>query len=109
VQYTHARTCSMLRRAEDEKGVWITTDDINPSLLQNKEALAVIRELHLFGERIEQAMHKLEQSIVTRYLVDLTQEFNRFTMNAISLLMMLIFVKPELPWSSVFKSHCEMD
>jgi arginyl-tRNA synthetase len=78
VQYTHARTCSVIRRAEYEKGIWITPDDIDTTLLQNKEALAVIRELYLFGDRVEQAMHKLEPSIITRYLVDLAQEFNRF-------------------------------
>jgi arginyl-tRNA synthetase len=80
VQYTHARTCSVIRRAKDEKGITISMDhnEIDTTLLQNKEALNVVRELHVFGERVEQAMHKLEPSIITRYLVDLAQVFNRF-------------------------------
>lgn len=80
VQYTHARTCSVIRRASDEKGIIISMDHsaMNTSLLQNKEALAVLKELHLFRERVEQAMNKLEPSIITRYLVDVAQVFNRF-------------------------------
>lgn len=76
VQYTHARACSVLRKAE------IGTDEqmtlANPALLENSEAQGVIRELYLFKERVEQAMQKLEPSIISRYLVDLAQSFNRF-------------------------------
>jgi arginyl-tRNA synthetase len=51
---------------------------IDPALLQNPEAIGVLKELYLFTERIEQSMQKLEPSIVSRYLVDLAQAFNRF-------------------------------
>jgi arginyl-tRNA synthetase len=46
--------------------------------LQNKEAMAVVKMLYLFTEKVEQAMVKLEPSIVSRYLIDLAQAFNRF-------------------------------
>ena len=36
------------------------------------------KELYYFVERIEQAMNKLEPSVISRYLVDLAQAFNRF-------------------------------
>jgi len=80
VQYTHARTCSVIRKAKKEKGMEISTDSlqIDTTLIQNTEAVAVIKTLQLFGERIEQAMNKLEPSIITRYLIDLAQDFNRF-------------------------------
>lgn len=80
VQYTHARTCSVIRKAREEKGIVISPDrfQIDTSLLQNEEAVAVMKTIQWFGERIEQAMNKLEPSIITRYLIDLAQDFNRF-------------------------------
>jgi len=80
VQYTHARTCSVIRRAMEEKGIDLLVDEvqINGALLQDAEATALLQTLQLFGERIEQAMNRLEPSVITRYLLDLAQDFNRF-------------------------------
>ena len=36
------------------------------------------KALYLFPDKIMTAMKELEPSIITRYLVDLAQEFNRF-------------------------------
>lgn len=80
VQYTHARACSVLRKAGGGTGIALAIDaaGIDASLLQNFEAQLVLKELSLFGERIRQAMVKLEPSVISRYLVDLAQSFNRF-------------------------------
>ncbi|MNR06933.1 Arginine--tRNA ligase [compost metagenome] len=75
VQYTYARTCSLMRKANHTAN---NTLDLDGTLLENKEAIAVIKMLYHFTERVEQAMTKLEPSIVTRYLIDLAQAFNRF-------------------------------
>jgi arginyl-tRNA synthetase len=74
VQYTHARACSVLQKANELPDV----KNINFALLGNDEAVRVAKELYYFVERIEQAMNKLEPSIISRYLVDLAQAFNRF-------------------------------
>jgi arginyl-tRNA synthetase len=74
VQYTHARACSVLQKADGLP----KTENINFELLSNEEAVGVTKELYYFVERIEQAMNKLEPSILSRYLVDLAQAFNRF-------------------------------
>jgi arginyl-tRNA synthetase len=74
VHYTHARACSVLQKAGDLPN----TESMDYTLLGNDEAVGVIKELYYFVERIEQAMQKLEPSIITRYLVDLAQAFNRF-------------------------------
>ncbi|AJY76911.1 arginine--tRNA ligase [Paenibacillus beijingensis] len=79
VQFTYARTCSVIRKAGgDERISLVNHDDIDASHLQNVEAVGVLKQLILFTERVEQAMQKLEPSIVTRYLIDLAQAFNRF-------------------------------
>ncbi|TBL73350.1 arginine--tRNA ligase [Paenibacillus thalictri] len=80
VQYTQARACSILRKANgsDSNELPAHTGTLNPAKLENAEAVAVLKEIYLFAERVEQAMNKLEPSIVSRYLVDLAQSFNRF-------------------------------
>lgn len=80
VQYTHARACSLLRKAREEKGIELPMEPghIDTAHLQNQEAMAVIKTLQWFGERVEQAANKREPSIITRYLLDLAQDFNRF-------------------------------
>jgi arginyl-tRNA synthetase len=77
VQYTHARTCSLLRKAADQYGAH-ETSSWDAELLTGDEAYHVIKDLYVFPERIHQAMDKLEPSIISRYLVDLAQSFNRF-------------------------------
>ena len=78
VQYTYARTCSVLKKAQQTEDHVIQTSELDGTYLQNKEAIAVVKKLYLFTERVEQAMVKLEPSIVSRYLIDLAQVFNRF-------------------------------
>ncbi|KEQ24973.1 arginine--tRNA ligase [Paenibacillus tyrfis] len=76
VQYTHARTCSVLAKADPSETQ--SFEGFDPKHLENEEAQGVLKQLYLFKERVEQAMHKLEPSIISRYLVDLAQSFNRF-------------------------------
>ncbi|MDB5056446.1 MAG: arginyl-tRNA synthetase [Bacilli bacterium] len=78
VQYTHARTCSLMKKAANGADWQTDLGSIKMSLLQNVEAQLVAKQLYFFSERIEQAMNKLEPSIISRYLVDLAQSFNRF-------------------------------
>lgn len=74
VQYTHARSCSVLRKAPEN---W-QTQDINYDLLVEKEEVEVLRLLRKFPEVIIDAGEKYEPSLITRYIVDLAQTFNRF-------------------------------
>lgn len=73
VQYTHARTCSLLRRVDNE-----VSKDFDPSLLNTREEFNLVKELYLFPHKVISAMEDLEPSVITRYLVDLAQSFNRF-------------------------------
>lgn len=73
VQYTHARACSLLRKAEVK-----LTDVIDYSLLSNEDAMNLIRLIQQFPGVVEDAARKYEPSIVTRHIVDVAQAFNKF-------------------------------
>ncbi|MGE5558594.1 MAG: arginine--tRNA ligase [Bacillota bacterium] len=73
VQYTHARACSIIRKAGKEPAC-----GINPELLIDAPAFKVIKTIYRFPEIILQAVKELEPSIISRYLIDLAQDFNGF-------------------------------
>ena len=70
VQYTYARTCSVLEKA-DIKG------EMTDSELSDVE-FELAKCLSVFPERINAALADYEPSIVTRYILDLAAAFNRF-------------------------------
>lgn len=74
VQYTHARACSVLQKS----GMKVENMEFDPAVLGNKEEYQLITTLYLFPEKLEMAMMEYEPSIITRYMVDLAQKFNRF-------------------------------
>lgn len=76
VQYTHARACSVLRKAE-ESGAKLQAD-FDSSLISSKEEYRLVKTLADFPDKVMQALENLEPSILTRYLVDVAQDFNRF-------------------------------
>ncbi|MBH9785817.1 arginine--tRNA ligase, partial [Clostridioides difficile] len=73
VQYTHARCCAVLRKAEVE-----VTSDIDYSLLADEDSAEVLRVIESFNKNILLALKKNEPHIVTRFMLDLAQAFNKF-------------------------------
>jgi len=73
VQYTHARACSILRKAEVS-----LDDEIDYSLLDSVDAMDLVRIIQQFPKVVEEAGRKYEPSIVTRFIVDVAQAFNKF-------------------------------
>ena len=71
VQYTHARTCSLLKKGDMdiEKQELQLTDDIS---------WTVIKLLHRFPQVIETAFAKYEPSHIAKYLLDVAQAFNKY-------------------------------
>lgn len=74
VQYTHARACSLLRKAPEG---W-NNGSIDYSKLTEKAEVEVLRMLRRFPDVVKDAAEKYEPSLVTRFIVDLAQDFNRF-------------------------------
>ncbi len=73
VQYTHARCCAVLRKAEEE-----VTTDINYELLNDVDSAEVLKVIASFNKTIVNAMRKNEPHIITRFVLDLAQAFNKF-------------------------------
>lgn len=71
VQYTHARTCSLLKKSDVdiEKQDLQLTDDIS---------WTVIKLLHRFPQVVETAFAKYEPSHIAKYLLDVAQAFNKY-------------------------------
>ena len=70
VQYTYARTCSVLEKVG-------TKGEMTDAELSDIE-FELAKCLSVFPERINAALHDYEPSIVTRYILDLAANFNRF-------------------------------
>ncbi len=70
-QYTYARTSSLLEKAG---GV--------PETIEGYEAqpveVALIKTLSLFEEKIQDALRDYEPMVITRYILDICGDFNRF-------------------------------
>lgn len=74
VQYTYARTCSVLSKAELPAA-------IPHGLTLNEDEKALIGVLAQFPRKIEQAHNDYEPSYISRYLLDVCAAFNRFYHN----------------------------
>ena len=73
VQYTHARACSVLRKAE---GVDRSCPDF--AALSDPFSQDVVRLIEQFPDILKSAVNRSEPSMVTRFSVDLAQAFNKF-------------------------------
>lgn len=75
LQYTHARACSILRKADFRPAAGLSFD---PEKLNEPAAVKVVKTLYLFPEKVLNAAAEYEPSMISRYLIDLAQDFNGF-------------------------------
>ena len=75
VQYTHARCCSLLRKAAD---AGIAPDAGDGSALADEEARALLALLGRFPEVVKEAADKYEPSMITRYVTQLAGAYNKY-------------------------------
>lgn len=74
IQYTYVRTKSVLEKiGELPKG-----EEINSEKLLDKESINVVKDLYNFSDIIISTVEKNEPSILTRYLIDLSQSYSSF-------------------------------
>ena len=72
-QYTHARACSLLRKAEVE-----VDTDIDYNIITTESSYELIKLLYKYKKVVEDAVNKNEPSVVTRYIITVAQAFNKF-------------------------------
>lgn len=74
IQYIYVRTKSVLEKA----GYMPKIEDVDFSILNNKEALNVFKLLYQFSDIVVSTANKNETSILARYLIDLAQSYSSF-------------------------------
>lgn len=86
LQYTHARACSILEKANDltfTDSLAFTnnlaiTKHINFGAFNLPEEIAVVRHLYKFPEVVEKAAQTQKPHLIAQYLIALAQSFNEF-------------------------------
>ncbi len=76
VQYTHARACSVLAKANYAKAT-----DVDYSLITDASTLALVKLFDTFNDKLENVIKKDEPYLLTRHLVDIAKAFNKFYHN----------------------------
>ncbi len=74
VQYTYARTCSVLSKSPD-------CDMLAELKISAEEEISLLKTLTRFEEVVREAIDAYEPSIVTRYILDVAGAYNRFYHN----------------------------
>ncbi len=74
VQYTHARACSILKCAQ-YNGV---SSDIDYSLISDEASIALAKAVGDMGAKVKEAADKNEPYIISRQLIEICKQFNRF-------------------------------
>ncbi len=75
VQYTHARCCSVLRKAAEQQEPGAQPDYAG---LGDDYAQELLRLLSRFPEAVREAADRYEPSIVTRALTEIAKSYNKF-------------------------------
>jgi len=72
VQYTHARACSILRKAN------FVPSENGDYDLKDAESWEIIKLLQAFPQTIKKAASRFEPSVIAKYAINLAQSFNKY-------------------------------
>ncbi|HHT03377.1 MAG TPA: arginine--tRNA ligase, partial [Bacteroidales bacterium] len=78
IQYTHVRIRSIIRKAQDEKGVNLETLRLDLSSKLNSKELDIIRVLYQYPAIVDQAGKTFSPALIANYVYDLAKSFNAF-------------------------------
>ncbi len=74
IQYTHARICSILRKATVAFG----PADITASVLPSAKEIRLVKLLGLYPGKVSEAGATLSPAVIANYAYDLAKEFNQY-------------------------------
>ncbi|MBO6064224.1 MAG: arginine--tRNA ligase, partial [Bacteroidales bacterium] len=74
IQYTHARICSILRKATVDFG----PADITTALVPSAKEIRLIKLLGTFPGKVAEAGAALSPAVLANYAYDLAKEFNQY-------------------------------
>ena len=77
IQYTHARVCSILRKAA-EQGIAFGAEDIVSSIEPSAKEVRLIKLLSLYPGKIAEAVDALSPAVIANYAFELAKEFNQY-------------------------------
>ncbi len=75
IQYTHARICSVLRKAAEQG---ISLAELNKDIELKEKEVTLIRALAAFPAVVAQAGKEYSPSLIANYTYDLVKEYNQF-------------------------------
>ncbi len=76
IQYTHARACSLLRKASLNN--FSITPNVNFEMINLEEEMAIIRLLYDFPKILKRVIKDYKPHHLAHYLISLSQAFNEF-------------------------------
>ncbi|MBN2111232.1 MAG: arginine--tRNA ligase [Methanosarcinaceae archaeon] len=77
IQYSHARACNILRKAQED-GLWDPPRPVDPSLLVEDTEVDLIKKMASFDSVIEASARELKPNSVAIYARELAESFNQF-------------------------------
>jgi len=77
IQYTHARICSILRKAA-EKGIDVKIHAGLDTVVLSPKEIRLVKQLSSYPDKIDEAAKAYSPALVANYAYDLAKEFNQY-------------------------------
>lgn len=77
IQYTHARICSILRKAV-ETGISFGAADVADTLVPSAKEVRLVKLLGLYPAKVGEAVAALSPAVIANYAYELAKEFNQY-------------------------------
>ena len=77
IQYTHARICSILRKAA-EQGIAYGVAQIPDDVALSPKEVRLVKLLAAYPQKVQEAADALSPAIIANYAYDLAKEFNQY-------------------------------
>ena len=78
IQYTHARICSIIRKAEEKEAVNIKSLQLGKDFAFNTKEKEILSVLYSFPAVVQQAGSTYSPALIANFVFDLAKSFNAF-------------------------------